>query len=154
MRDLTQQEQNEVARLRANFESVVGERMPVLANFAEGLDLAEPLTIVADPQRYVTEVGDFMRDQIIDEDDRAWITTRLAYLIGEVLVQRLAGRWLLNEIPDSRYFARYVVSDFLRVKNPTAMVDPFEAANMFVSQSPPRDLVALLARLDEELRSL
>ena len=83
--------------------------MPVLADFAERLCLPDAPMIVANPDRFLRPVSDFMRDQEIGEDDHVWIHTRIGYLIGEVVVQRLGCHWFLNEVPDSRYFLRYVV---------------------------------------------
>ena len=60
--------------------------MPVLTDLPEALALADPPTIAAEPERYLPSVDEFMRHQVVGTDDRVWIITRLAYLIGEVLV--------------------------------------------------------------------
>ncbi len=103
MRELTEHEQDERNRRRAGIDAFLAERMPALTDFAQRLELRDPPMIVADPQRYVPSIDAYIKDQVVTREDRIWILSRLGYLIGEVLVQRLSGRWVLNEIPDSRY---------------------------------------------------
>jgi len=153
MRELSPREQAELDRRRAGFDAFLNERMPVLADFAEALELKSPQLIVADPERYLPSIDAFMMNQVVEADDRVWIVTRLGYFIGEVLVQRLGGCWLLNEIPASRYFLRYVVGQFTRIRNPNAMVDPFEVASAFVSTPPTRNLASLVAEVEMGLRA-
>lgn len=148
MRNLTVGEIALREHRRAEFQGFVRERIPVLIDFAERLRLIEPQSIVTDPKRYVAPISDFMRDQVITEDDRIWVLTRIGYLIGDVLARTFNGDWLLNEMPDSRYFLHYVVGRFSGVKNPNAMVAPFEAAQYFVSQPPGRDLAGLIAEIE------
>lgn len=152
-RGLTPEEETLRAKRLERLPMFLEERMPVLADFAERLELPRPTMIVADPHAYVPAVGAFMRDQTISADDRAWILTRLGYLLGELLIQRLGGHWFLNEIPDSRYFLRYVVGRFTRAKNLNAMVDPFEVADQFLRQPPGRDLTALADEVEREIRT-
>jgi hypothetical protein len=153
MRALTPKETEELERRRARFEQFLAERMPVLAEFAEALDLENPPMIVADPDRYLPSIDAFMRRQLVEPEHRVWILTRLGYLVGEVLVQRLSGCWLLNDIPDSRYFLRYVVGQFATIRNPNAMVDPFAVADAFIGQPLGRDLTAMVAEVESELRT-
>jgi len=127
--------------------------MPVLADFAEALELPEPTGIVADPGRYLGPVSEFMRDQTVTCEDRNWTLTRIGYLIGELLVQRFGGCWFINEIHGSGYFLRYCVGRFSRVKNQDAMVDPFEIADSFLAEPVGRDLLRLLAEVDAEIRA-
>jgi hypothetical protein len=109
---------------------------------------------MSDPWRFLPGVAEFIRNQVIaDEEDRIWIVTRLGYLIGELLIQKLGGQWFLNEIPDSRYFLEYVVGRFSRARNPNAMVVPFGIANYFMSQKVGRDLERLLYEVEGEILS-
>ena len=125
--------------------------MPVLADFAEALGLANPPMIVAEPTMFVPSVTEFMADQRVDEDDYDWILVRLGYFIGEVLSTRYGGYWFLNEIPDSRYFGRYVVGRFTRASNPHAQVDPMEIASSFLAQPLPRSLSRTIEDIAWEL---
>jgi hypothetical protein len=89
--------------------------------------------------------------QTIEPSDRISLLSRLGYFIGEYLVQRLNGNWFLNELPDSRYFSRYVVGYFARASNPKAMVDPFEVGNAFIAEPPGRSLSNLLSSVEKEI---
>jgi hypothetical protein len=152
MRELTEHEQGERDRRRAGLDSFLAQRMPVLSDFAQRLELRDPPMIVANPDRFLPSIDAYMKDQIVTPEDRVWILTRLGYLIGEVLVQRLSGSWFLNEIPDSRYFLRYVVGRFAGAPNPAAMVDPFQVADAYLSRPPGRSLSAIVSQVEGELR--
>lgn len=127
--------------------------MPALADLAQALELSQPSMIVADPESYVPAIARFMENQVVTADDQVWIVTRLGYLIGEVLVQRLSGRWTLNEWPETRYFMRYVVGEFGALRNQGAMADPFEAAEAFVLLPPGRNLQEYLGEIERALRA-
>src|SRR4051794_440911 len=111
MRALTEEERETYERRKATFDAFVSERLPVMADFAERLGLPEPTMIVNDPESYLPAIDAFMRNQVVKPDDRIWIITRLMYIVGEVLIQRLGGIWLLSDIPDSKFFLKYVVGD-------------------------------------------
>lgn len=153
MRELLAEERILRDHRRANFDDFLAERMPVLADFAEALGLQDPAMIVADPERYLPSVDAYMATQVVEPNDRVWILTRIGYFVGEIMVQRLGGCWVLNEIPDSRFFLRYVVGEFVSVPNPNAMVDPFDAAAAFVDEPPGRRLSVLLASVEAAVRS-
>jgi hypothetical protein len=153
MRELTDQEKAERDRRRSGFDRFLNERMPVLADFAEALDLNNPPMFVADPGLYLPSIDAFMRDQVVQSDDRVWVLTRLGYFIGELLVQRLGGCWFLNEIPDSRYFLRYVVGQFSAVGNRNAMIDPFQVAEALLVGLPGSRLSDIIGEVEAELRA-
>src|SRR5262245_3666760 len=151
-RALTFDEERLRRRRVDGFDRFLTERMLVLADFAEHLGLPAPAIIVATPADYVDRVGTFLQgQQTDDEQDRLWLTTRLGYLVGEVLIQRLGGHWFVNEIPDSRYFLHYVVGSFPQAHSPTAMIDPFVAADHFVRQPVGRNLSAFVKELIDEV---
>lgn len=154
MREITTEEALQLERRRGKFDEFLSERMPVLADFADALGLENPPMIVADAERYLAAVDRFVRNQEVEsESDRIWIVTRLGYFLGEVLVQRLGGCWLVNDFPESRYFLRYVVGRFSRIANAGAMVDPFDAASVLVSEPPGRSLLALVEEVESDLES-
>jgi hypothetical protein len=152
-RELTPEEMGLRERRRSALPTFLEERMPVLADFADRLELREPARIVAEPERYLAAIDEFMRDQEVREEDRIWILTRIGYYIGELLVRRLSGRWFLNEIPDSRFFLHYVVGAFGHARNANAMVAPFEVAASFVAQPPGRSLALLVSEVEADIRA-
>jgi hypothetical protein len=137
----------------AELPAFLEQKGPVLIDFAKRLDLSEPELVVTNPAQCLDAISVFMRDQLVNEDDRVWILTRLGYLIGELLVRRFEGDWFLNDIPDSKYFLHYVVGRFQRIKNPDAMVAPFEVANHFLSQESGRDLALLVSEVERGLQA-
>ncbi len=151
MRKLSAAESMEIERRKAGFDPFFQELMPVLTDFMERLEVSDASMIVADPDRFVPAVDAFMKEQVVRSDDRAWIVTRIGYLIGEWLVQRFGGCWFVNDIPDSRHFARYVVGRFARIKNANATVDPMAVAEGYVAEPPGRSLVGTLRAVEGEL---
>ncbi len=153
MRDLTPGEQQTLADRRGRFDTFLAERMPVLAEFAEDLGAPEPLLIVAEPSAFISLVDAFMQDQVVEPEHRIWILTRLGYFFGELLVERFGGCWLINEVPESRTFLRFVVGCFARIDNASAMVDPFEVMDAYLAKGPGRDLAGLLDEVERELKA-
>jgi hypothetical protein len=152
MRELTEQEKANRDRLRGKMEQFLAERMPLLADFAERLELKDSVMIVIDPEKFLEPVDEFMRYQVVEPEDRGWTLTRLGYFIGELLVHRLGGCWFLNEIPDSRYFLRYVVGRCTGISNSDAMIDPFYVADVYLSEPAGRSLSNFLDQVTGELR--
>jgi hypothetical protein len=117
----------------------------------ERLDLPNPPMVLVEAERYLPSVDAFMNGQSVLPGDRVWILSRLGYFIGELLVQRFSGCWFLDEIPDSRYFLRYVVGRCARVPNPNAMVDPFHVASVYLAEAPRRSLASVVNEVVNEL---
>lgn len=140
MRELTQEEKATRDRMREQFDLFLEERMPLLADFMERLGFNDPTLIVMDPEECLQTIDHFMKDQIVGSDDRIWILTRIGCYIGDLLVHRFGGCWFLNEIPDSRYFLRYVVGMFTGARNQSAMVDPFYVADVYLCEPSGRSL--------------
>jgi hypothetical protein len=148
---VTNEQRELMERRRAGFDQWLAERLPVLHHFAAALELPTPSLIVAEPERYLPPIDAWLRDQVIESDDWVWIVTRVGYFIGEVLIHRFGGCWLVCDAPDSRFFARHVVGRLHRVSNPAAITDPFEIATAYLKQPPGRSLVAILEEVCAEL---
>jgi hypothetical protein len=155
MQQLTEEQRVLRDKRLQNLSAFLSERMGVLADFAERLELQSPASIVLDPERFLPSIDVWIKGQVVaDKDDRVWIVTRLGYFVGELLIQRMdGGSWFLNESPESRYFLDYVVGRFPGLRNPNALVNPFEVADAFVGSNPPRDLVGLVAQVEGELQA-
>ena len=148
IRELTLQESTLLEKRRAGFQAFLEERMPVLTDFVQRLALHDPALVLVDAERYLPSLDQWLKDQLVDSTDRVWLLTRLGYFIGEYLVQRHGGCWLLNEIPDSTTFGRYVVGRFVKVSNRSAMFDPFAIADDCISCPPGRSLISLLSSVE------
>lgn len=135
------------------FDIFLRQRMPMLADLAETLGLADPKLIVADPEAFLRRIATHMDAQPVEEDDFVWVVTRIGYLVGETLIQRLGASWRVNEDPATRTFGRYVVGNFTRVAA-HCVVDPMEVAADYADTAAPRDLVGLLAGIEDSLRAV
>jgi len=151
MRTLTDKEQAEISHRQADFDNFLDERMPVLCDFIQQLGLPDAPLVLSEADRFMPPIDRWLTDQVVTSDDRTWILTRLGYFIGEYLVQRYAGHWFLNKIPDSRFFGRYVVGQFVKVTNQNAMVDPFAVADAYLLEPPGRSLSRVLGDVDNDL---
>jgi hypothetical protein len=136
----------DLADRKARFDGFLEERMPVLVDFVRALGFQEPHRVLNEPHLFIAGVGRWVEAQQVGVEDRAWLATRIGYLIGEYLVTQLGGHWLLCERTDSRYFGRYVVGGFVRARNPEAIVDPMEAGMAVVADN------EKLASLVEEIK--
>ena len=154
MRKLTETEQAECGRRKMRFDAFLEERMPVLVDFMERLELPNAPMVLVEASAFLPAVSQYLENQQIGPEDRAWILTRIAYFVGEWFVQKHGGCWYLNETPDTRYFLRYVVGKFTRVPNKNAMLDPFSIAETFVDSLCPSSLATLLADVESELTDL
>lgn len=151
MRDLTSEEMEILDRRRKGFDSFLEERMPVLTDFMQKLELPNPALVLIEAGKYLPALDEWLKDQVVEPSDKTWICTRLGYFVGEYLVQRFGGCWFLNELPDSRYFGHYVVGHFSQTSNPRAMVSPFVAADVCIAEPPGRSLLRLLTTVEQEL---
>ena len=150
MRELTETEKTELGRRKAQFDAFLEERMPVLVDFAENLELPDAPSVLVEAKAFLSAISQYMENQRIGPDDRVWIITRVGYFVGEWFVQMHGGCWFLNETPDTRYFLRYVVGKFSSIRNQNAMIDPFLIAETFVDSNCPRSLLTLVAQVESE----
>ena len=58
---------------------------------------------------------------------------------------------MINEVPDSITFGRYVVGNFSRVKDNSKVVDSFEIAFEYLKEKPPRNLKGYLEMVEKQL---
>jgi hypothetical protein len=150
MRELTPPERQTLEKRRLEFDKFVQEAAPVLSDFAKRLGLENPQSIAVNPEAFLEPIDDFMKDQVIMDDDRIWIVARLAYFIGQILIQRFGGEWLLNERPDSRFFLQYVVGRFPSTSNPNVTIDPLRIASEFLAAPSGRSLERTITEAIEE----
>jgi len=138
-----------------DFTDFYAKLLPALVDFIGKIGIQpahEVLNHAVQFEPYVSQAtGNFV---VEDEDDRTWLETKMGYYIGEYFVQKHSGCWYMNEIPNSRYFARFVVGKFNISSQRALMLDPFEVAAAYVSEAPTRALRNLLAEVERELFEL
>jgi hypothetical protein len=126
-----------VTDAKAKFEDFLAERMPVLVEFAKTLGSSQAHRILHEPHLFLRGISDWLEHQEVWPEDRVWVITRLGYFVGEYLVMKYGGLWLVEDRESSRYFGRYVVGRFARIANHNAVADPFEVATTAVSPEAP-----------------
>lgn len=152
MRALTNDERKLLKERKAEFDEFFEGMMEDLGDFAENLGLPNPPMIVATPDAYLRPISQFMRNQDIAQEDLESLTLDIGFFIGEILNERLDGTWFVNEWPDTPSFLRYVIGYFGDDSKRGTIVDPFEAAVMFLDVPPGRQLDVFVGGLEKECR--
>lgn len=148
---MTNDEEALLTSRRAKFGVFLAERLDVLKDFIERLELPDAAMVAADAARYTPAIDAWMKNQVISPDDWTWIHTRLGYYIGEYLVQALGGYWFVEETPGARFFGRYVVGNFSNARVPNLRVDPVHVADVYLREGPGRSLSNLLAEVVNDI---
>lgn len=148
-------DQVELLRKRKDdFDSFYQSLLPGLVEFVELLGISPAHEVLKKAEQFVISLDRATQSMAVEStEDRIWLITRMAYFVGEVFVQRFSGCWFVDELPNTKYYARYVVGQFRQSVNSNAMIDPFEIATAYVDSSLPRNLVELLNEVDAALRS-
>jgi hypothetical protein len=137
---------------KAGFDQFYNELVPTLVEFVGQMGINPAHEVLRSAAQFVQPMNSALQSMVVaDEQDRMWLLTRLGYFLGEYFSQKYGGCWYVNEIPNSRYFARYVVGKFTNLPNPELMLDPFQIAQTYVISEIPRQLTKLLVEVDAEL---
>lgn len=129
-----------LARRVEGFDAFRSERLPVLHEFCKSLGFAEPHEVLIHPEKFLPLLDSGFRHSVISDENRVWFITRIGYFIGEYLIGRYEGCWLVDKEPDSSTFARYVVGDFSFGDEIDPVIDPFEIAQGYTDTPVPREL--------------
>ena len=136
---------------KARFDQFREERMPVLVEFATDLGFSNPHEIILSPNKFLPGLDQWLSEQEITEDDKAWGATRFGYFIGEYFVENYNGYWLVCESKDSRYYGQYVIGGFSNVPNPNAIINPMEASWILVNEPVGRSLTSIIKEIEGSL---
>lgn len=138
-----------------DFEAFYRSLLPALVEFVGLLGISSAHEVLKSASQFNQLVERATQNMVSESDeDRVWLITRMAYFIGEVFVQRFGGCWFVDELPDTKYFARYVVGKFGFGIKSSAMIDPFEIATAYVDGPSPRNLNELLSSVEVALRRI
>ena len=154
MRALTKDESELIEKRKASIEIFLSEMYPVLVGFLKDLDAVNPHLVLQDPALFLDFLDEWLLQQDITSKNRVWIHARLNYYIGEYFVQKYSGEWLVNEIPDSMFFGRYVIGKLENTNNPNSMIDPFEISKFYLDNHPRISLTDTLREAELELANL
>jgi hypothetical protein len=138
-----------------DFDSFYQSLLPALVEFVGSLGVSPAHEVLKKAEQFVPVLERATQGMAVEgQEDRVWLITRMAYFIGEVFVQRFAGCWFIDDLPDTKYFARYVVGKFGAGIKSNAMIDPFEIAAAYVDGAIPRNLGGLLNEVEVALRGV
>ena len=156
MHELTPDQQATLDRRRAGFDQYLEERMPLLVEFCDRLELPDPYRVLNEAELFIDPIDEWVARQELhddaDQDERIWLAVRLAYFLGELLVQRFHGCWFVEDNPNGRYFGNFVVGRFSHF--PNGRVDPSLAIKELTDQPVGRSLAALVDEISSELVEL
>ncbi|MFZ4878778.1 hypothetical protein ACL9RI_27145 [Janthinobacterium sp. Mn2066] len=152
---MTSEEMLLLERRKKNFAQFYEELSAALVDFIGRLGIQPSHAVLTHAPQFAHHVSQATQDfQVESEGDRTWLAARMSYYIGEYFVQKYSGCWYVNDIPDSRYFARFVVGKFNIADRGELMVDPFQVADAYIAEPPPRALGKLLAEVEQGLLHL
>ncbi len=146
-------EDNELLKKRIDgFDEFYEALIPSLVEFVELMGIQPAHEVLRNAVSFAPLLDKALESMAFaDHQERNWLLLRVGQFIGEYFVQKYSGCWYVNQIPDSRYFGRYVVGQFASLGNMAPMLDPFQVAQCFVDRSVPRALVSILNDVDAEL---
>lgn len=149
---MTPDEEKLLALRQDGLETFYKELMPVLVDFVDRLGIRPPHEVLKHAEQFAPYLETALADlEPADEDDRVWLTARVAYFVGEYFVQKYNGCWLVNDVKGSKSFARYVVGRFSKFPSGGSMIDPFEVSFAFVDSARPRKLGDFLNEIDDSV---
>ncbi|EIK64154.1 hypothetical protein PflQ8_2442 [Pseudomonas fluorescens Q8r1-96] len=143
MRQMTDEEKTELKKRKDRFDVFRKECMPVLHDFANILGCESPHEILIVPEKFLPYISKYMAAQDVSDSNRIWLMTRIGYFIGEWLVGKFDGCWVVDESVESKTFSRYVIGEFGGA-GAGKVIDPFSLAQAYVDTRPPRNLIEQL----------
>ncbi len=136
------------AERKANFNTFYENLIPTLVDFIKHLEIIDAHNVLRQAFLFVSDLDLFFKNiMITDEEDKIWLLTRIGYFVGEYFAQKYQGCWIVCEIPESKYFGRYVIGEFSGLDE-NKILDPFEVAKTYVNTPIPRQFEELLADID------
>ena len=151
---MTPEQRALLAQRQSTFREFEAERLPALIGFLETIGIEPAKHVSANPAAYLPYLTKVLRDMRCESDrERTVLSARVSEYIGEYFVQRLGGRWFVNDTTDSPTFARFVVGQFTMAPGSPLCIDPFEIGMAFARQPKPRELTALLASVEAQLNA-
>lgn len=145
-----------IEKRKAGLDQFVTESFSVIVDFADRLGINDPHKVLTDfnclKDFIFSTVNDFVKSQIIKQNDRAWIITRIGYLLGEYFKEKYSGYWTVNENRNSKQFGHYVI--FVKSSNGSLLypIDVFSAAMEYIDQNPDRNLASLIKEIEAEIK--
>lgn len=135
---------------KAQFPDIHQQRVMILIGFLKDLELENPSTVMFNAAAFLNPLSDWMKTQTVSPENRNKVMLRFAYFIGEYLLQHYRGDWYVNELIQSKNFARIVVGKFEGIRAGVS-IDPFAVAAEYIDSGSGRDLSTLLQNICSQL---
>jgi len=152
---MTPEQKYVLDKRKKDFPVFYEQLIPSLVDFISKMGISPAYEVLKNAPTFVPLLSTALQDlDVVDEQDKVWLQTRLGYFIGEYFAQKYSGAWYPNENPTSRYFARYVVGKFALKGERELNLDPFFLAEAYICAPMPRALGPLLQEAEQELVGL
>jgi len=152
---MTPEQKQLLDKRKEDFPAFYEQLIPSLVDFVGKMGISPAHEVLKNAPMFVPLLSTALQNlDVVDEQDKVWLLTRLGYFIGEYFTQKYSGAWYPNENPASRYFARYVVGKFNMNSERELNLDPFMLAEAYISAAMPRALEPLLDEAEQELAGL
>lgn len=152
---MTPEQKQLLDKRKKDFPVFYVQLIPSLVDFIGKMSISPAHEVLKNAPVFVPLLSTALQNlDVVDEQDKVWLLTRLGYFIGEYFTQKYSGAWYPNENPTSRYFARYVVGKFSMKSERELNLDPFMLAEAYISTATPRSLEPLLHEAEQELAGL
>jgi hypothetical protein len=105
----------ELEQRRSAFRRTIASVQPALQELARSVGMANATQATDDLERLLDAVDAFLAKldtNALDQAQDAWIQTRCAFLVGEVLRTRHGGTWFVQEDAGERFYLMPVVGAF------------------------------------------
>jgi hypothetical protein len=153
-RALTPEEQQQLQERTEAFADVMEELEPAICELADHLGMPHPERAIHRLDAVLAELDQTLPKlnlEALEPQQLVWLNTRLLYFIGQWLVKRYEGHWLLQDDPESDFFLHYVTGGFQRSPDPQLIVDPLELAIYVLGNQEGRLLSEVLAEVFAQL---
>ncbi|MGJ8660286.1 MAG: hypothetical protein ACSHWV_10585 [Cellulophaga fucicola] len=145
-----------IEKRKSELDNFVKESFPVNIDFATKLGVDKPFEILIDFEKLkdfvFINVHNFIKHQTIDDEDRVWITTRIAYILGEYFSIKYSGYWAVNENNNSINYGEYS----LFTKSPTTgcliPINIFRKVMSFLDKKENRNLIQLIDEIEMKIK--
>ncbi len=154
MRQMNESERSKLSKSKATFGEFIVNGPAILQDFFLKMGFVDALDLASNAEKFLERFDLALRNEEFIPEMRAWILMRIGFYLGEVLRQKFRGRWMIDQDPDSLYFAHWVVGDFENLPVIASRVSPLAVAAYFVDGPTPRSLTKTYALTERGLRDL
>jgi len=152
MSNLTKEQITLLEKRKADFAEIHHQRVAILIGFFKDIGFENASTVMFNASAFTSPLSEWMKAQTVSPENRNKVILRLAYFVGEYLLQHYRGDWYVNDWIQSKNFAKIVVGKFDGIRVGVS-IDPFAVAAEYIDSGPGRDLSTLLQNIGSQLEA-